>query len=97
LVARFEQVFEIKDGFFADDGDNPLVGRCLRKPGERLAGLETHANARFAAGIDDLLEARVVAFFGDTDVVETAQTRAQRLFHGVQPVENVHLFSVPLQ
>lgn len=70
------------------------MGGGSGEAGELFFGLEAEAKAGVAAGVDDFLELGVVAFAGDADVVEFSAPRAQGLFDRVQPVKNLHLFSL---
>ena len=68
----------------------------LREASQLLTRLKTEPYSGIAAGVDEFLQARVMAFFGDADMVEAAQTRAKRLLDGMQPVQNVHPSSLSL-
>ena len=95
--ARFgagQQVFEIEKLASADDGDNALVGRGVGQTGELFARFEAEADIVLTAGIDEALEALVMTFTGDADVVKAAATGAQSLLDGVQAVQNFHPSSI---
>jgi hypothetical protein len=91
------EVFEVEELASAGDGDDSLMVGGFGQAGELFFRLETEADAGFAAGVDDLLQALVVsvkAFPGDTDVVEFSAAGAQSLLDRVQAVQNVHLGSL---
>ncbi len=59
--------------------------------GQVLARLEAQADTGLAAGVDDALQALIMALAGDADVVKLAASGAQSLFHRMQAVKNFHL------
>ena len=102
-LRAFQNVFEIEELAFADDGHDALVGCGLGHTGEGVAGLEAGFDAGFAAEIEELGEAVVLlaltwagtgagtmALTRDAHVVEAAGPGAEGFFDGVQAVQVFH-------
>ena len=92
-----QQVFERQELAFAQEGHNTLVGVGLGVAGELIARLHADTDIGRAAELQNAVQARVAAGFalpGNADVVQAADAGAQRLFHRMQAVKNIHPSSV---
>ena len=94
----FEEILDVEELAFADDGDHPLVIGSAGHAGEGLARLDAGFDSFLAAESGDAGYALVVAvpeaFGGDADVVEAARAGAQGFLDGMQAEENFHLLPV---
>ena len=87
----FEDVFGGEEFALTNDGDDALVAGGSGDAGEGVAGFGSDRDFGGAAEVDDGLEALVVTFLRDADMVEAAGAGAEGLFDGVQAVDNFHL------
>src|SRR6185312_14654831 len=85
-----EKVFQIKEFASADDGDDSLMGGSMGETSQFFSRLKAKADGVFAGCVDDFLQALVVPFTGDAQVVELAAAGAESLLNRVQAVQNVH-------
>jgi hypothetical protein len=87
----FEEVLGGEEFAFTNDGDDALVAGGSGDAGEGVAGFGSDRDFGGAAEVDDGLEALVVSFLRDADMVKTAGTGAEGLLDRVQAVDNFHL------
>lgn len=73
-----------------DEGDYPLMGGRLGDEGQLLARFLTDTDAGIAALSDQLFEAGVVALTSYENMVETAASGLESLFHRMQTVQDFH-------
>ena len=92
-----EQIFEAEEFALADNGDDALMGGGVRQASESVTGFEAGSDAGLPAKIKEAAETLVVAFARNRHVVEAAGAGAQRLFDGVQAVEQFHRYQSKLQ
>jgi hypothetical protein len=85
-----EEVFNGEELLGADQGDNALVRGSFGEEGELLAGLDARADTGVAAKCNHMIEAGIVAFACQQDVVETAAAGLERFLHGMHSVQNFH-------
>ena len=89
-LAGGEEVFDGEEFLGADEGHDALMGGGFGEEGELLAGVLADADAGLAEGVDELFQAKIVAFAGDQNVIEAAAAGLEGFFDRVHAVENFH-------
>ncbi len=90
----FQDVLNGQELLRADDGDDPLMGWSSGNVIEGLARLGAYPDLERTTKGDNRLESLVAPLARHQDVIKAATTGPERLFHRVNSIENLHLFSV---
>jgi hypothetical protein len=91
---RLEKVFNCQKLLRLDERDHSLVRGGLGDNRELLARLLPDSNSSLAACGYKALQAFVVPLAGDQDMVEATPPGPERLFHRMEPVQNIHEVSL---
>lgn len=91
---RREKILDGEHFVRADRGNHPLVGSRTCHLGQLLPGFLAYPHSGLAALSHQASEAIVLAFAGHQNVIETPPAGAQRLFHRMNAVEDLHASSV---
>ena len=89
-----DYIFKIVILLRRSDGDHALVRIVAGHLVEFVAEHEAHGNSLPPAFIDDMLQAKVMAFLGDSNPGEGAATSLQRLGNGIDPIDVIHVLVV---
>ena len=73
-----------------DNRHYTLVSLCPGQLGQLVTGIQAHLYPRVPAGLDQLLEADILAFAGDANVIELPRPGTQSLLDRVQAKQNLH-------
>jgi RNA polymerase sigma-70 factor (ECF subfamily) len=94
---KVQQVFQGEELALPQKSHDPLVGIRPGVAAQLIAGLGADANVGRPAQLQHPLQPGIAASFafaGNADVVNAAGAGAQRLFHRMQTVKNIHPSSV---
>ena len=86
----FEQIFDGEQAPLPDHGEHTLMRVGAGDASELVARLHGDADAGSTAELKEALQPIVLTVFRHDHPVESAGARADRLFHGVQSVQNFH-------
>jgi hypothetical protein len=92
-----EEILKLQQPAFPQEGDHALMHLCPSMSSQLVAGFGVHADSGRPRQVQQPGQPGVLAAFAlasDRNVVDSLWAGAQRLFHRVQTVENLHPPSV---